>query len=160
MAQNKSGVDIFGLLSDKTGKSEKEKNREALLAPTGVKEVFKEGKISINNYTCVGVQCKQCVKVCPTNALYWSNGKVEIIDDLCVYCGACVLSCMVDDCIKVERKREDGTTEKFGKPQDVILLQKTANASKRVQRLQSVVLKPKDYYTQYPKAKPKQASRI
>jgi ferredoxin len=152
---NSSGGDIFGLLSENTADSERRKNREEFLAPTGVKELFKDGKISINNYTCVGVQCKQCLKVCPTNALYWSNGKVEIIDDLCVYCGACVLSCMVDDCIKVERKREDGKIEKFSKPADVILLEKKANANKRIQRVQSVMMKPQDYYSQYPDAKPK-----
>ncbi|MGD6809523.1 MAG: 4Fe-4S dicluster domain-containing protein [Candidatus Bathyarchaeia archaeon] len=155
MPQNKGAIDIFGLLSEDTADSEKRKNREELLAPTGVKDIFKEGKININNYTCLGVQCKECIKVCPTNALYWGSGKVEIVDDLCVYCGACVLNCQVDDCIKLERKREDGTVEKFSKPKDVLLLQKKANTSKRVQRVRSVVLKPQDYYTQYPKAKQK-----
>ncbi len=155
MAQNNGSDDIFGLLSGNSAESEKRKNRAELLAPTGVKELFKEGKISINKYTCVGVQCKQCLKVCPTNALYWANGKVEIIDDLCVYCGACVLSCMVDDCIKVERKRDDGQVEKFSKPSDVILLEKKANANKRIQRVQSVMMKPQDYYRKYPNAKPK-----
>jgi NAD-dependent dihydropyrimidine dehydrogenase PreA subunit len=155
MPQKNGSSDIFGFLSDNTVESEKRKNREELLAPTGVKELFKDGKIGINSYTCVGVQCKQCIKVCPTNALYWGNGKVEIIDDLCVYCGACVLSCMVDDCIKVERKRDDGTIEKFSKPADVLLLEKKANANKRIQRVQSVMMKPQDYYTQYPDAKPK-----
>jgi ferredoxin len=155
MPQNNGSNDIFGLLSENTEESERRKNREELLAPTGVKELFKEGKISINTYTCVGVQCKQCTKVCPTNALYWGSGKVEIIEDLCVYCGACVLSCMVDDCIKVERKREDGAIEKFSKPADVILLEKKANANKRIQRVQSVMMKPQDYYRQYPDAKPK-----
>ncbi len=155
MPQNNSSGDIFGVSSENTQDSERRKNREELLAPTGVKELFKEGKISINPYTCVGVQCKQCLKVCPTNALYWGNGKVEIIDDLCVYCGACVLSCMVDDCIKVERKRDDGVVEKFSKPGDVILLEKNANANKRIQRVQSVMMKPQDYYLKYPNAKPK-----
>ena len=99
---------------------EKKKRRKELLEPTGVKEIFKEGKISINKFTCVGGQCKFCIKACPTNALYWGTGEVGIIEDLCVYCGACVLNCMVDDCIKIERKREDGTIEKFSKPSDVI----------------------------------------
>jgi hypothetical protein len=62
---------------------------------------------------------------------------------------------MVDDCIKVERKREDGAIEKFSKPADVILLEKKANANKRIQRVQSVMMKPQDYYRQYPDAKPK-----
>ncbi|MCL1978223.1 MAG: 4Fe-4S binding protein [Candidatus Bathyarchaeota archaeon] len=155
MPQNKGAIDIFGLLSEDTVDSEKKKNREALLAPTGVKDFFQEGKISINSYTCLGVQCKECVKVCPTNALYWGSGKVEIVEDLCVYCGACVLNCQVDDCIKLERKRDDGKVEKFSKPKDVLLLQKKANTNKRVQRVRSVILKPQDYYIQYPKTKQK-----
>jgi NAD-dependent dihydropyrimidine dehydrogenase PreA subunit len=157
MPQNNGSIDIFGLLSSgkDTSESEKKKNRKELLAPTGVKDIFQEGKIGVNQYTCLGVQCKACVKVCPTNALYWGSGKVEIIDDLCVYCGACVLSCQVDDCIKLERKRDDGEVEKFSKPRDVLLLQKKATADKRVQRVQSVVLKPQDYYIKYPKAKQK-----
>jgi Na+-translocating ferredoxin:NAD+ oxidoreductase RNF subunit RnfB len=156
MPQNRYTVDIFGLLSEGTAESEKKKNREALLAPTGVKDVFQEGNISINNYTCLGVQCKECIKVCPTNALYWGSGKIEIIEDLCVYCGACVLNCQVDDCIKLERKRDkDGEIEKFSKSKEVLLFQKKANTNKRVQRVQSVILKPQDYYAQYPKTKQK-----
>jgi len=157
MPQNNGKTDIFGLLTGNTdANSEKKKNRAALLAPTGVKDVFQEGKISINSYTCVGVQCKECIKVCPTNALYWGGGgKVAIIDDLCVYCGACVLNCQVDDCIQLERTRNDGQIEKFSKSKEVLLFQKKANTNKRVQRVRSVVLKPQDYYIQYPKAKQK-----
>ncbi|MDR2707635.1 MAG: hypothetical protein LBB87_02675 [Nitrososphaerota archaeon] len=156
MSQNKGGEgDVFGLLSEGSVDSERRKNREALLAPTGVKEVFQEGVISINSYTCVGVQCKACIKVCPTNALYWGSGRIEIIEDLCVYCGACVLICQVDDCIKLERKRDNGRIEKVSKPIDVLLLQKKVNTNKRVQRVRSVVLKPQDYYAQYPETRQK-----
>ncbi|MDR0797285.1 MAG: 4Fe-4S binding protein, partial [Nitrososphaerota archaeon] len=117
MPQNKeNNVDIFGLLAEGTEASEKKKNRETLLAATGVQDVFLGGTISINSYTCLGVQCKACIKVCPTNALYWGSGKIEIIEDLCVYCGACVLYCQVDNCIKLERKRDNGKIEKFSKP--------------------------------------------
>jgi ferredoxin len=155
MPQNKDNVDIFGLLSEGTADSEKKKNREMLLAPTGVKDLFQEGTISINSYTCLGVQCKACIKVCPTNGLYWGSGKVEIVEDLCVYCGACVLSCQVDDCIRLERKRDNGKIEKFSKSAEVLLFQKKANTNKRVQRVRSVILKPQDYYSQYPKIKQK-----
>jgi ferredoxin len=156
MPQNKGNIDIFGLLTDGTAvASEKNKNRAALLAPTGVKDVFQEGKISINSYTCLGVQCKECIKVCPTTALYWGGGKVTIIEDLCVYCGACILNCQVDDCINLERTRKNGKIEKFSKSKEVVLFQKKANTNKRVQRVHSVILKPQDYYAQYPKAKQK-----
>jgi len=151
MSQNKDNADIFRLISEGTGDSDKKKDRETLLATTGVKDIFQRGSISINIYTCLGVQCKACIKVCPTNALYWGRGKIEIVEDLCVYCGACVLICQVDDCVKLERVRDNGKIEKFSKSIDVLLFQKKANTNKRVQRVQSVVLKPKDYYAQYPK---------
>jgi ferredoxin len=156
MPQNKDGnVNAFGLLPEGSADSEKKKNREVLLASTGVKDIFQGGAISINGYTCIGVQCKACIKVCPTNALYWGSGKIEIVEDLCVYCGACVLICQVDDCIKLERIRDNGKIEKVSKPIDVLLLQKKINSNKRVQRVRSVVLKPQDYYAQYPKIKQK-----
>jgi Na+-translocating ferredoxin:NAD+ oxidoreductase RNF subunit RnfB len=47
---------------------------------------------------------KLCIKACPTNALFWKAGMVGIIEELCIYCGACVLNCIVDDCIKIVRK--------------------------------------------------------
>jgi ferredoxin len=141
--KNSSNIDIFGLLSDSgenTEKTDRKKQREELLAPTKVKDLFEEGKISINKHTCVGVQCKLCVKACPTNALYWKTGEGEVgvTKDLCVYCGACVLSCMVDDCIKVNRKRAEGETEKFSKVRDVVVLENYINAKKRFQRVRDV----------------------
>jgi NAD-dependent dihydropyrimidine dehydrogenase PreA subunit len=135
-----SSIDIFGLLSDSGEDEEKDrkKRRAELLEPTGVKEKFKEGKIKINPYTCVGGQCKICIKACPTNALYWGTGEVGVTEDLCVYCGACVVNCMVDDCIKVERKREDGTKETFSKPSDVLALGQKVAAQKRVGRVKAI----------------------
>ena len=140
-----SAFDIFGLLSENTEEKAKKKRRQELLEPTGIKELFEEGKISVNNFTCVGGQCKLCIKACPTNALYWTTSGVGITEDLCVYCGACVLCCMVDDCIKVERKREDGKTERFSKPKDVIMLQEKINGQKRLERVKSI-FPDKDVY--------------
>jgi Fe-S-cluster-containing hydrogenase component 2 len=142
--ESSSSVDIFDMLSD-SGKKAKKKRREELLAASGVKEFFTEGKISINKRTCWGVECKLCIKACPTNALYWKAGEVGVIEDLCVYCGACVLCCMVDDCIKVERKREDGAVEKFGKPMDVLKLENKINAKKRFERVKEVFPTAEDY---------------
>src|SRR4030067_1339911 len=113
-----STVDIFDMLTS-SGETAKKKRREELLASTGVKEFFAEGSISVNKRTCQGLECKLCIKACPTNALYWKAGEIGIVEDLCVYCGACVLSCMVDDCIKVERQRDDGKVERFSKPKGV-----------------------------------------
>lgn len=150
--KNSSNVDIFDLLSgsEKTEKKpDKRTQREELLAPTGMKDLFQEGTININKYTCVGVQCKLCVKACPTNALYWKTGEVGIIEDLCVYCGACVLSCMVDDCIKITRKREDGKTEKFSKIRDVVTLANSLNAEHRFQRICDIFPSAEDYCKKY-----------
>lgn len=146
-----SAFDIFGLLSEDTEEKAKKKRRQELLEPTGVKELFKEGKISINKFTCVGGQCKLCIKACPTNALYWTASGVGITEDLCVYCGACVLCCMVDDCIKVERKRENDKTERFSKPRDVIMLEEKLNAKKRLERVKSVFPNTDVYCDRYSK---------
>ena len=138
MPNESSGkIDIFNLLSDSV-ENTKKKQREELLAASGVKEFFTEGKISIDKRTCLGVECKLCIKACPTSALYWKSGEVGVTEDLCVYCGACVLICMVDDCIRVTRKREDATEEKFSKPRDLVLLEGKINAKKRFERVKEV----------------------
>jgi len=132
---------IFDLMNEEneavSEEEERRKRRKELIEPTGVKELFKDGKISINKFTCVGGQCKLCIQKCPTNALYWGTGEVGIIDDLCVYCGACVVNCMVDNCIKIQRTREGGKTEKFSKPKDVIVLQERINTKKRFERVKT-----------------------
>jgi Fe-S-cluster-containing hydrogenase component 2 len=140
-------VDIFQLLTD-TAEKEKKKRRLELLAPLHLTEYFVEGSIAINKRTCKGVECQLCIKVCPTNALFWKNGEVGIVTELCIYCGACVLSCIVDDCIKVQRKRADGKVERFSKPKDFTLLQHRINAEKRfdrVEEIQDLLPKPEDY---------------
>jgi ferredoxin len=146
--ESSSSVDIFSLLSD-SGKKAKKKRREELLASSGVKEFFEEGSISVDKRTCQGLECKLCIKACPTNALYWKAGEIEVVEDLCVYCGACVLSCMVDDCIKITRKREDGKVEKFSKPKDVLKLENRINAKKRFERVREVFPTPEDYCERY-----------
>jgi len=147
--ESSSKVDIFGLLSVDSEAEAKKKQRKELLASAGVKEFFEEGKICIDKRTCWGVECKLCIDKCPTNALYWKTGEVGIVEDLCVYCGACVLCCMVDDCIKVERKREDGKTERFSKPRDVVKVQEKVNAKKRAQRVREVFPTSEAYSERY-----------
>jgi ferredoxin len=146
--ESASQVDIFNLLSGNEEKARK-KQRQELLGSTGVKEFFPEGKISINKRTCWGQECKLCIKACPTNALYWKAGEIGITEDLCVYCTACVLSCMVDDCIKLERKREDGKTEKFSKTKDAMRLLHNINTKKRVERVREVFPTAEKYCERY-----------
>jgi Na+-translocating ferredoxin:NAD+ oxidoreductase RNF subunit RnfB len=143
-----SDVDIFSLLSD-TAERAKKKRREELLTSLGVKDFFAEGNISIDKRTCWGVECKLCIKACPTNALYWKAGEVGIVEDLCVYCGACVLCCMVDDCIKIERKREDGKVERFSKPKEVVKLGDKINTKKRLERVSDLFPTGERYREKY-----------
>ncbi|MCW4007448.1 MAG: 4Fe-4S dicluster domain-containing protein [Candidatus Bathyarchaeota archaeon] len=146
--KSSSNFDIFLLLSE-SGEKAKKKQRTELLSSLGIKEFFPEGSISIDKRTCWGVECKLCIKACPTNALYWKTGEVGITDDLCVYCGACVLSCMVDDCIKIERKREDGTTERFSKPRAFVKLAEKINAKKRLRRVSELFPTVERYLEKY-----------
>ena len=48
-----------------------------------------------------------------------------------------MINCMVDDCIKVERKREDGKVERFSKPSDVIKIAERQNSQKRFERVKT-----------------------
>jgi Fe-S-cluster-containing hydrogenase component 2 len=138
-----------------TEKVEKEKNkrREELLALLDVKEFFVEGKITINKRTCKGVECKLCIEACPTNALFWKAGEVGVIEELCIYCGGCVLNCIVDGCIKIERKRVTGEVEKFSKPKDFTALQQGINVKKRRGKIQEAFPKVEDYLKRYRKSK-------
>jgi ferredoxin len=154
MPEKKSvSVDIFGLLSDAGGKESKvtEKSapnktqRQELLETTKVKDLYPEGTITINKYTCVGVQCKLCIKACPTNALYWTNNGIGVTEDLCVHCEACVLCCMVDNCIRITRKREDGKQEQFSNVREVQVLNNKINSEKRFQRIRDLWPSEEDY---------------
>ena len=136
----KKGVNIFDLLSEESSKEEeKPKNmRKELLEPMGIEDYFEEGSIGIDMRTCRGIECNLCVKACPTNALYWKAGEIGIIKDLCVHCTACVANCMVDDCIKITRKRPDGTIESFSNSKDVLTLQCNISSKKRKKRVESL----------------------
>jgi Na+-translocating ferredoxin:NAD+ oxidoreductase RNF subunit RnfB len=95
------------------------------------------------------LECKLCIKACPTSALFWQKGEIGITEDLCVYCGACVLSCMVDDCIKIERTRENGKVERFSKPRDVVKLQECINGKNRFDRVAEVFPTCQEYCKRY-----------
>jgi Fe-S-cluster-containing hydrogenase component 2 len=146
----RSKGDIFQLLLD-TSEKQKKSTRRQLLESFKVKEYFKDGTININERTCQGLECELCIKACPTKALYWQDGRVAIIRDLCVYCGACVLCCIVDDCIRITRKRFDGRTESFSKPQEVVSLCNSINAEKRHDRLKALFPDAEAYLKRYRK---------
>jgi len=148
-----SGVNIYKLLleaSEKKKKERKEKRAE-LLKSIEVKEYFEEGSIRIDMKTCKGLECNLCVEACPTKALYWKAGEIGIVEDLCVYCAACVFSCIVDDCIEVSRKRPNGEIEKFSTPRDVLTLLSNINSRKRFDRLKSRFPTAEEYLERYGK---------
>ena len=139
---------FFDLLEDVPDEPEEQKpesERAKLLDSMGVEDRFKEGTISIDMRTCRGIECNLCVKACPTNALYWKGGDIGIIDDLCIHCTACVANCMVDDCIKVTRKRPDGKDEEFSNAKDVCMLLKKINSKKEVERVNSLYPTVEEY---------------
>lgn len=129
-----SGQDIYSLLVDRSKKRESEQKKK-LLESLGIKAplYFTEGSITINTSTCRGAECKLCVKLCPTNALYWSEGKVGLTKELCIWCAACVLCCVVDDCIRVARRRSDGKRESYSTPKQVLALIESINRRKSAQ---------------------------
>lgn len=126
--------DIYGLLLEEE-KRRARASREELLRSVGVvEEYFEEGSIKIDKTTCWGAECKLCIEACPTSALYRIEGEVKIERDLCIYCTACVLNCIVDDCIVVTRKRKSGKVERFGTPREAILLLSRIASRKRVEK--------------------------
>jgi len=121
-------------------KRKRRRVREELLRTVGVvEEYFEEGIIKIDKFTCRGAECKLCIKACPTNALYWDEGEVKIEEELCIYCTACVLSCIVDNCIVVTRRRKSGNVERFGTPREAILLIGHQAVQRRGETVKSLV---------------------
>ena len=126
--------DIYQLLL--RGDEAKREHRETLLRSVGVRETFfDEGRVTIDVATCRGVECKLCIEACPTHALYWASGEVKLEADLCIYCTACVLSCIVDDCIVVTRRRRSGERERFSRPIEAVRLLNQRAAHRRVEKL-------------------------
>ena len=135
--EDHSGVDIFQLL-EAASESKQMKNRQRILKSLDVKEFFEEGAISIDKKTCRGMECKLCIDVCPTHALYWKSGDVGVEETLCVFCTACILSCIVDDCIRIQRTRPSGEVETFSSPKQVFILLQTNSSQKKIDRTKSV----------------------
>jgi len=145
-----SNKDIFQLLLESSKKKEKEK-RAQLLGSMGVKEFFEEGNITIDMKTCRGIECNLCVKACPTKALFWQKGEIGIAKELCIYCGACVLNCIVDDCIEISRKRQDGKIESYSNPREVLTLFNDINSERRLKMVESIFPTTEAYLKRYGK---------
>jgi len=57
---------------------------------------------------------------------------VRISEELCIYCAACVLNCIVDDCIRVTGKREDGRIEVFSTPEEALRILMKRSSERRL----------------------------
>jgi 4Fe-4S ferredoxin len=67
---------------------------------------FMEGKINIDQSKCPE-GCTDCLDVCPIKgALYLSaDGKVQVNELFCDYCGACKIVCPIDEALTLKRTR-------------------------------------------------------
>jgi ferredoxin len=130
-------IDIFQLL-ETASRQKQRQERQAILSDLEVQDLFCDGNIKINRQTCLGVECKLCIDVCPTHALYWTKGEIGIENQLCVYCMACVFSCIVEDCITITRKRVTGEEEAFSNIKSACVLLHEIALNKRIERIQSV----------------------
>jgi Fe-S-cluster-containing hydrogenase component 2 len=149
MARNQGkDVDIFQLLEEDSERTKKER-RKHLLKSSGIQEFFEDGSIEIDASTCDGVECKLCIEACPTNALYWGSGKVGIVEELCVFCTACVVSCIVDDCIKVKRRRSNGEVEEFSTPKQACGRLYRLGSQKRRQMVKRRLPTAEAYFERY-----------
>jgi ferredoxin len=129
----------------KLQKTARKRLKAEILGILNVNRFFITGSININKRTCRGLECRLCINACPTNALFWKAGEIEIVKELCIYCGACVLNCIVDNCIEITRKRHDGTIERFSSPMSYLLLQQKQNTSRRVKEVQKAFPNTEEY---------------
>jgi len=146
----KKSVDIYHLLLEASEKQRRQKRAE-LLKSVGVEDLFETGSVRVDMKTCKGVECKLCIELCPTNALYWKAGEIGVTEELCVYCTSCVLYCMVDNCIQVERKRPNGELERFSKPSDVFSFWEHLNARKRIDAVKIILPDEEAFLKRYRK---------
>jgi 4Fe-4S ferredoxin len=65
-------------------------------------EKFFTGRIRIDQKKCPP-GCRDCLDVCPVNALYLEDGKVYPNDEFCIYCKACLNVCPNPEALHVQR---------------------------------------------------------
>jgi NAD-dependent dihydropyrimidine dehydrogenase PreA subunit len=144
MAKNRN-KETCQLPSEKLDRAE----RVSLLGAIGVEDRFENGNMTINWKTCRGVECRLCIDACPTSALYWMEGEVGMAMELCVYCGACVGVCIVDDCIEVCRQRRSGEIESFSNATEIQKLLRKINNRKAVEIVKSRLPDVEAYFKRY-----------
>ncbi|PVX23605.1 MAG: hypothetical protein CW691_10165 [Candidatus Bathyarchaeum sp.] len=84
--------------------------------PAGAVRVEKTfyGNLKINSEKCPE-GCHDCVDVCPiSDVLYVQDGKVQVNDTHCVYCGACKIACPEEDALELSRTQVRHTEVRSG----------------------------------------------
>jgi 4Fe-4S ferredoxin len=115
--------------------------------PDGIINVEKifYGSLRINSEKCPE-GCHDCVDVCPIpGVLYISDGKVNVNDSHCVYCGACRITCPEQEALELKRTRIrhsevrsgawNRALEKLASTDAVIKEMETKNAKKKLQKV-------------------------
>ena len=78
-----------------------------------VEKMF-SGSLKVNSEKCPE-GCQDCVDVCPIpGVLYLSDGKVQVNDSHCVYCGTCKIACPEEDALELTRTRIRHTEVRSG----------------------------------------------
>ena len=78
-----------------------------------VEKVF-YGSIKVNSEKCPE-GCQDCVDVCPIpSVLFVSDGKVQVNDSHCVYCGTCKVACPEENVLELNRTRIRHTVVRSG----------------------------------------------
>ena len=78
-----------------------------------VEKIF-YGNLKVNSEKCPE-GCHDCVDVCPIpGVLNLSNGKVQVNNSYCVYCGACKLTCPEEEALELNRTRIRHTKVRSG----------------------------------------------
>lgn len=78
-----------------------------------VEKIF-YGNLRVNSEKCPE-GCHDCVDVCPIpGVLVLSDGKVQVNDSYCVYCGACKIACPQEEALELSRTRIRHTKVRSG----------------------------------------------
>ena len=141
-------IDIFGLMVEEEEKRQRAV-REEVLEALGIPEFFVKGSVHVDLNKCYGVECDLCVKACPTSAIFWRSGRLVVQEEICIFCTACVVNCMVKDCITVRRVRPDGTVEEFSSLDDVARLLRAVAGRRANDMVERLFPSPGDFLNRY-----------
>jgi 4Fe-4S ferredoxin len=72
-----------------------------------------EGVIRLERSLCPA-GCQACADMCPTHALEMEDGQLVLLEQFCIYCGACTQICPAPEALLVRRHRVRHTPVKSG----------------------------------------------